>query len=454
MPIVNVALRAQKLPRIGTIRKGIKKPVIDKNTGEPRVGARGEIVTYPSEVPYFVFNTDPTDTKTPEIIAEKYGLEPMEIDVYLPFRTVEANWDYWLEAYVFSQMVGRSDGQVVKFLRDIETGEMLIKNGQVVAHSSDPTSAAGQLVNDLKIGDILGYYDEMVLARTGNDKENEVRFKAVGRLQVVLPVLNRMATFTVMTGSLYYDIPFINSAIDVAQDIAHALNINLNTIPMKLRRVPIEVSVPGKDGTRKKVTKHFIQMEVNPDFVAEMMKLHSRLPSLTSASSPERYPQLDAGDYVEEDESIDAPEEVESILQGMEEDPQLPEQPPHEEVVADPNRPYPPDVFGDKFIELKSTYSTNWAKKGLQPEFSKQYTQMIAKWLNDIFEKDEEKRHRFLDGLGIPGGSTKDMTVVEGYSIRRVMGIGIWDFDSVPSEVSQIEIRQYEDFLLGQEMGK
>jgi len=440
-------MRAQKLPRIGTIRKGIKKPVIDTKTNKPKIGTRGEIITYPAEVPYFVFNTDPTDTKTPEIIAKVYGTEPMEIDVFLPFTTIDANWDYWLEAYVYSQMVGRSDGSVVKFLRDIETGEIVVRNGQVVAHSSNPDSAAGQLVNDLKIGDVLGYYDDMVLARTGEDGKNEVHFKAVGRLQVVLPVLERMATFTVMTGSLYYDIPFINSAIEVAQDIANALNLNLNTIPMKLRRVPIEVSVPsGKDGERKKVTKHFIQMEVDPAFVSQMMKMHSQLPSLTSANAPERYPQLEDGAYFDEDEIIDAPEDIAEAMAEM-------EAPPEQPVVPE-GRPYPPEMFSDKFYEMMATYNKTWSERGTQPAFSKQDTQMIAKWLKGIFNDDEEKRHRFLAALLNGDGSTKDLTVVEAYSLRRVMGIQIWDFNAVPTDVSVQEIRQYEDWILGQEMVK
>jgi hypothetical protein len=42
--------------------------------------------------------------------------------------------------------------------------------------------------------------------------------------------------------------------------------------------------------------------------------------------------------------------------------------------------------------------------------------------------------------------------VVEAYSLRKVMGIRVWDWNAEATEVSAKEIRRFEDWILGQEM--
>lgn len=119
---------------------------------------------------------------------------------------------------------------------------------------------------------------------------------------------------------------------------------------------------------------------------------------------------------------------------------------------VNPDRPYPPVVFAEKFAGLMANFNQSWTEKAYEPPFSDDYQNMIAAWLNKVFDKDEEKRHRFLAGLTGSDGSVKSLTVVEAYSLRKVMGIGVWDWNAEATEVSAKEIRKFEDWILGQEM--
>lgn len=310
MPIYSVRERNMQLPRIGTIRKGIKANVM--RDGKPVKGRDGHFKTYPKEVPWLVFNIDPNDEKTAAQLNRAYGPEKerFAINVYLPYPEAMQAWDFWLEAYVYSQMVARSDGRIITFLRDIVTSEVLVRDGVVFQKSSDPNTTAGKLVANLSVGDEVPYIEGMAVA--GNDKK-AVTFKASGRLQVVLPALKRLATFTVMTGSLYYDIPKIDSTMQMVQAISQAKGIPANTIPLILRRIPMEVSVPTEDGSRKRVTKHMLELELHETFAAPYFESLKNVPQLMYTPAEDNGKpvlELESGD-IEEDYEIEA--EVDDI---------------------------------------------------------------------------------------------------------------------------------------------
>jgi hypothetical protein len=314
MPIHSVRERNMQLPRIGTIRKGIKANVMKE--GKPKK-VNGRFVTYPKEVPYLVFNIDPNDTKTAAQLMKVYGPEQQRfsIDVYLPFPDAMQAWDFWLEAYVHSQMVARSDGAIITFLRDIETGQVLVRNGAVFEYSDKPNSTAGRIVKDIPIGEAVPYIEGMAVAGSG---EKAITFKASGRLQVILPALRRLATFTVMTGALFFDIPKIDSTILMVDAISKSKGIPANTIPLVLRRFPMEISVPGKDGTRQRVTKHMLELEIGEEFAAPLLESFQRIPLLTfqpdtkETENGHQMLELESGNLLDEDYDIEPEVEEET----------------------------------------------------------------------------------------------------------------------------------------------
>jgi len=291
MPIRNIDLRKQHLPKIMNIRKGIKVPVMDRKTNKPKLDERtGEIVTRPKEVSYFVFHFDDSDDETKSIIESVYGDEPDKINAFLAYDDKDKTWDYWFEAYIYGQLVARSDGVVITLLFDITNGQRLIERGQVCAIPDNPESTAGRLIvdNNLGVGDILSYYEDMVVATTQSGRA--VTFDAVGRLSIIIPEVGRYATATVHTGGLWHDVPHITEMVERVFEIASGINRPPNLIPVILTRVPYEMSYKDPDGKAHKRTTWNIQMEIAPQIFKGLLKAYHDTPVALLAAEPP--PQL------------------------------------------------------------------------------------------------------------------------------------------------------------------
>lgn len=326
MPIYDIQQRGLKFPQIGTIRKGVRMPVIDKNTGKPKK-RNGEIMTYPKEVNYFVFHVDPKAQDAVERIYSAYGTKEIDaLRCFLAYPDAMSNFDYWLEAYTASQLVARSDGRVVTYLRDVTSAEVLVRESHVCAHSSNPKSAAGQLVQEIPIGGELLYVEGMVVAnaKTSGDA---ITFKAVGRLHVVIPEVKRPVTFTVITGAYWYDIPSIKSAVELVDVVSRYSDPvrPANTIPVILRRKAVEVPYVGEDGQRHVKVQHPIEMEVAADVFGGLLEAYADTPiafQLQAPQSPQNYPALASGEYDYDSEIVDEPIEDEPFIPSEPSDPE------------------------------------------------------------------------------------------------------------------------------------
>jgi hypothetical protein len=110
MPIKGLTDRESVVPRFTRLGK-IKK---------------GEIVNgQPVDLDYFRFVGE--GARANEIEAafrEAYGSEPREISVYLPYKTVDENWQTWMEEWGKSGLIHRCDGEyMVQWLREDKTYE-------------------------------------------------------------------------------------------------------------------------------------------------------------------------------------------------------------------------------------------------------------------------------------------------------------------------------------------
>lgn len=278
MPLYNVMKRGMKLPRIGTIRKGMQVPIIDQNTGQPKK-KNGEIVMRPVEKPFWVFNLDQNqEADVMTALQQTYGTKEItDLNVFLAMPDAFSNFSFWMEAYNANQLVARSDERVVTYLFDVDTNTTLVKDGVIVDHAKNKDSAAGKLVNHLKIGAELPYSADMVLAQS-RTSDRAITFKAVGRLDVVIKELRRLVTFTVITGGYWYDIPQIWSTIEIIDSVAQATGRGANTIPLVLRRVQREHKYTADDGSKKKKTSHDIQLEIRNDITAGLLASYDGAP--------------------------------------------------------------------------------------------------------------------------------------------------------------------------------
>ena len=280
MPLYNVMKRGLKLPRIGTIRKGVQVPVMGPD-GKPKKGKNG-IVTRPKEMPHFIFKcAESTSDASDSIEAELYRLygtnEIKSLNVFLADPNPDANFSFWLEAYTNSQLIARSDERTITYLYDVATNQTLVKDGVVIEHSTNPNSAAGQIANKYPIGTFVPHVADMVL---GNAKEsnNPIEFKAVGRLTVVIRELKRLATFTLITGGYWYDIPQIYSTIQIVNEITRATGRGANTIPLVLRRTEVEGTFTDSTGAKKKRMRYDVQLEIRPDFSKYLLESYEASP--------------------------------------------------------------------------------------------------------------------------------------------------------------------------------
>lgn len=278
MPLYNVMRRGMKLPRIGTIRKGMQVPVIDQNTGQPKK-KNGEIVMRPVEKPFWVFNLDQNqEADVMTALQQTYGTKEItDLNVFLAMPDAFSNFSFWMEAYNANQLVARSDERVVTYLFDVDTNTTLVKDGVIVDHAKNKDSAAGKLVNHLKIGAELPYSADMVLAQS-KTSDRAITFKAVGRLDVVIKELRRLVTFTVITGGYWYDIPQIWSTMEIIDSVAQATGRGANTIPLVLRRVQREHKYTADDGSKKKKISHDIQLEIRNDITAGLLASYDGAP--------------------------------------------------------------------------------------------------------------------------------------------------------------------------------
>lgn len=217
MPIKGLTDQRMQFVEIGQLRKGAPK----------KKDRPGEDLTY------FRATFLEGEDQAAEMFHEEYGEEPREINIRLPFNTVEENFDAWQEAYVQGGLIHRCDGEYVQYEVDPKTGSVLVMNG-------------------------LDANNQKVKCDGSTD------CKPTGRLKVIVPELRRLAFMTVLTTSVW-DILNISRQLEA---IRHINNGQLQRVPLVLKRRPRDISTPsGSGGKRARRTKWLLSIEADPKWV-------------------------------------------------------------------------------------------------------------------------------------------------------------------------------------------
>lgn len=219
MAIKGLTDTGASFPRIGKLRKGDVKPV--KGPGK--------------DLPYFRFDT--TDQKAANDFAAAYGDQPTDINILFPHPTIDRNFQTAMEAYGSGGIERRCDREFISGQRS---------NGRFVYCRSECVYPACQC-------------------------------KEVGRLQVIIPELNRFAYVTAETHS-------VNDIVNLTQQL-QAIEMTfgrLNGVPLVLRRRPEQVSVPLKDGKRARKEMYMLSVEVSPQW-AELQLEAQKVAALQQA---------------------------------------------------------------------------------------------------------------------------------------------------------------------------
>ena len=272
MPIIGLSDRGLSFPEIGAIRKGRK---------ETRTRKDGSTYEQPIDLTFFRVEFDEREKVSAEVFRSKYGPQPTEINIILPFNEIERCWDPFLEAYTAGRMVARSDGEKFTYLVDTKTGEIKVKNSVPFTPYNE-----GQVV--------------------GHDYQNKpVKCRPVGRLKVIVPELARAAYLTVMTTSVH-DIANISAQLEAFKTLNGG---RIAGIPLVLRRRPKMISTPGETGQRVRREKWLLSIEADPEWVKRMLSETNRLALpgngtalLPETPSPEWDEDIFESGVVEEDE--------------------------------------------------------------------------------------------------------------------------------------------------------
>ena len=209
MAIKRLQNQVASFPRIGKLRKGGKK----------QLNAQGKEI-FGEDLDYFRFDCD--DNSANEKFRQMYGDKPDTILVYLPYVTRLENFDSWQESYLAGGLQHRCDGETCTVWLDPKTG----------SYSQEPKPCPGGC-------------------------------KAVGRLNVIIPALERFAYITVETHSIN-DILTIESNLDAILKITGTLQ----GIPFMLKRRNRRISTPGKGGKRISRVKSLMLIEIEENWAA------------------------------------------------------------------------------------------------------------------------------------------------------------------------------------------
>jgi len=236
MPIKGLTDQPRQFSEIGQLRKGAPKP-----KGKQQPGA---------DLTYFRATFEDGEGKAADMFLQAYGSEPREINIRLPFNTVDENFDAWREAYVKGGLVHRCDGEYTQYEVNSRTGSILVMRG-------------------------LDTDDNKVKC------DGSTGCKPTGRLKVIIPELRRLAFMTVLTTSIW-------DVLNISRQLEAIRYINggkLQNVPLILKRRPREISTPsGTGGKKARREMWLLSIEANPDWV------EARVLALPSFDEPLQLP--------------------------------------------------------------------------------------------------------------------------------------------------------------------
>lgn len=363
MPIKGLTDRGLAFPVIGQIRKGSPKRKNDK--GQEIMG---------KDLTYFRVEFDEREVEAKHKFCARYGNEPTDIVIVLPFNEIDRMWEAWREAYTAGAMIHRCDGKVIQYEMNPRTNERRVVNG--IGPNGVSVPCEGKAV--------YTYQD-----KSGRDKA--IFCKPVGRLRVIVPELERLAYLTVKTTS-------IHDIINISEQLAalHAMNRGrLAGVPLVLRRRPVEVSTPTASG-RVRMKKWLISIEADPEWVrAQLAYMHAHaLPgngsglALPAPSQPPREggPDWDTyeGDEGEGDDDVIDGEIVEETAG----DAPAAQPAPVQQPTNGNSRPYQPERLRTRLAEMAGTKGARVASNSQRG--------LAASMLNKCFagfSDAEQRRH-------------------------------------------------------------
>lgn len=287
MPIKDRTRR--RLPRLGVIRLGL---LVDNASGKGQ---------HPVQTDYFVLR----DAPDVEAFYAKQGIEKIrELDVRLPFRELERNFDAWYQVWAGGVLVCQGDGEYVQYATPTRVevkktrgkerthvynapGDTLVSNGvaQVAFDWNGTRFEAGEIVPcPGGAGDL---YPHCAACKLG----------CLLKVMMADPALFRFGYYQISTGSKRNHDTLMGTL-----ELMPAGRVN--AVPFKLRLVEGQITFQ-EDGQRKKATKWFLELEPDPEITRELYQQHTR--ALLGEPAPQAPPASTGPDWGEADPDLPPP---------------------------------------------------------------------------------------------------------------------------------------------------
>lgn len=265
------------LARAGVIRLGYKaRKCQNKKCGRitepldvgptcPACGQPLPDTTFPREAAHFVLADAPD-------VAEALGTDsPTELRVYFPFDEVDRVFPSYMQLWAASALRCRGDGEHILYAINPITGRVTVKDGIVQEAFSEDK-------RDFEPGEVLACpgLERNLYTKCAHCKPNAM-------LIVMLRDIPRLAYYQISTTSIH-NIISLTDQLDYVREQVRKLTgePRIAGVPFILRRVEKTISAPktdrqGNQVGRQRVKKFFLELEIEPEWIARMVRGVSRL---------------------------------------------------------------------------------------------------------------------------------------------------------------------------------
>jgi len=419
MAIKGLTNKGLDFPQIGRIKKGEMR-VTKKTKDLPK----DKQVMRPFDLDYFKveFADSPEGEELAAKFLKAYGPEPKSINIRLPFNDIVEMWDGFLEAYIASRQIAKSDrppeeGGMVLFRCDGKTGETIVSNGinlETGHHEPHPVDNIA-----------------------GHDYQNKpVEYSPIGRLKVIVPELKEAAYMLFKTGS-WNDIRFISQQLAGLKELNQGV---IKGVPLELIRSDHKVMAPI-DGKKTRVTKSLISIKAHPDWVAARLQEDEKL-----AFPQQRILQAinEPGEMIEETETEALTELTHPDQWGTPDPPENVVEEPETEPEDILTRPYSAEMVRTQIQRMIKEYENKLkidpAKYAVQFEKDRKVVASIVNAHFHVAPDDNKTRYAVFEYiLGKGKGSTSSWSTFELGTIK-ILWLEVMMFGEVLGDIQAQEL--------------
>ena len=279
--------KRRRLVRLGVIRLGYL---------EERKRQNGSTYTFPKQADHFLLHDAP---EIQEFYAAQGIDKVRELDVLLPFPDIDRNFDANYQVWAGGVLVCQGDGEYVSyatpFTTEIKGDRTSVKNASGDTHVSN---GVAQIAFDWN----GAHFEPGELVPCPGAAQDlyphckACKLSCMLKVMMADPALFRMGYYQISTSSGRNHDTILGTLETLPAE-------SVNGISFKLRMVEGATSYKDKDGTRKKGTRWFLQLEPDPTITR---KLYQRATErMLEAPAPQIADRIDHGPGWETDEGYE-----------------------------------------------------------------------------------------------------------------------------------------------------